>query len=150
MTLFAEADAATIALYGAITAVLMAIANGIQSRLKDRKDARIAAAKKLADEKDAAEKAAALKAAEDRKAAELKRHVEEQAEVVASKTAEQAKDVKDTVAKALNGEGLGGKIEELGRKMDAMGEWQKAHDVQDNQRHDDMLARVLGLKKPGG
>ena len=144
--LLAEMDPTQVALYGAITAVLMAIANGIQSYLKEKKEARTARLKKAAD--DAA--AAALKKTEAEKAAELKRHVEEQAQAVAATTVEQVKDVKQTMEKALNGEGLGGKIDALRAEVAGIRQWQADHDVQDNLRHDDMLARVLGLKRADG
>lgn len=66
-------------------------------------------------------------------AAEVKAEAKEAAAVVAEKV--------DTVHKAINGEGLGGKLDQLAA-------WAKAHDDQDNRRYDELVAKILSLKRP--
>jgi cell wall-associated NlpC family hydrolase len=118
--LFGEADAATVALYAAIVGLLVAAANYIQSATKDRKDARVAKEKEAADKRLADDKAAADKRALDQAAHAITQEVK-------------------TVQKAVNGEGIGG-------KLDAVLRWQVDHDAQDNQRYDGLVAEILKLK----
>ncbi len=151
MTLFADMDPATVALYSAITGLLIALGNYIQYAAKDWKDARVAKEKKEADDLAAAEKAAADKKALEETAAKLAKTTKETAATLADKQDATAHAITQTVNKAMNGEGLGGKLDAVIAEQKRQGEWQKAHDAQDNQRHDDMIARVLGLKgKPEG
>jgi hypothetical protein len=116
--MFADVDLGTAGLYGAITAVLVAVANWIQSVTKDRKDAKVAAEKAAADKKAADEKAVADKKALDETAAKLAKKTEAVADKLAVKTEQSAKAVTeklDAVHKTVNGEGLGKAVDEIKR-----------------------------------
>jgi hypothetical protein len=137
--LFAEMDAD---LKGALVGFLVVLTLVLQSLYADwrakkvAKDLKADAAetarlKAEADEKAEAEKAAAIKRALDEAAAKLAAKTEQTAAVVAEKL--------ETVHKAVNGEGLGG-------KLDAVLRWQIEHDAQDNQRYDGLVAEILKLK----
>jgi sensor histidine kinase regulating citrate/malate metabolism len=73
---------------------------------------------------------------------EVKAEAKAQAKAVAVKTEVTAQAVTEkleTVHRAMNGEGIGGKLDEIRQ-------WQEAHDAQDNLRYDGLLTQILGLK----
>lgn len=110
----------------------------------------VAKTKEAADKLAAEEKAAADKLAAEEKAEADKRALEEAAAKVASVARQTAADTQKTVHNAINGGGLGEKLDATAAKIDEMLAWQKAHDHQDNQRYDDVMARLLNLKTPPG
>ncbi len=112
-----------IAFIVALTPLVVILTTILQSRY----DVWVARKKKEADEKAAADKA----------------HLDETARKLAAKTEKTAQAVTaevQAVQKAVNGEGLGGKI-------DAVLAWQQAHEAQDNLRYDELVARLVGLKR---
>jgi hypothetical protein len=124
MIVFADADPAVLTgLYIAATGLMIGLGNYVQSVLKDRKDAR----KEKIDR-------AALHAT----AAQLAERTDATAQQITAKVDAVTEKV-ETVSRAVNGEGLGG-------KLDAVLRWQVEHDAQDNQRYDGLVAEILKLK----
>lgn len=122
-----------IAFFVALTPLVVILTTILQSRY----DQWVARQKKKADDLAAATKAAADKKALEETAAKLATKTDETAQAITAKV--------ETVHKAVNGEGLGG-------KLDAVMKWQREHDAQDNLRYDGLVAEILKLqgKPPAG
>jgi hypothetical protein len=82
-----------------------------------------------------------------------KEEVKQEAKAVAKTTASTALVVAEkleTVHKAVNGEGIGGKLDQLIADVRDTKAWQDAHDAQDNRRYDETIARIARLDaRPG-
>lgn len=133
--LLAETDPAVIAFVVALTPLVVIVTTILQSWYQQR----VAAAKERADKETA-----------DKKAAADKLHLEETAARLATKADETAQAITaevKTVQQQVNGEGLGGKLDAVIAEQKRLAEWTRAHDAQDNQRHDDMIARFVGLRR---
>jgi hypothetical protein len=136
MILLAEMDpdlkVALLAFLGIATLFLQSVYQNWQAK-KVAKELAETMAAAVAEKAAADEKAAAEKAAADKK------HLEETAAKLATKTEQTARAITATVHEAVNGGGLGG-------KLDAILKWQVEHDAQDNLRYDGLVEEIQKLK----